>query len=115
MKSNNKKKQPLDLEKELLKSDKIVTISNIFSLVLCSLGLGGVLLAMGLDQFNANMPYENILDIARAGVITGGFGIASTVATGLVEHRHEKLKQKVEKERVIKEAIKEADEELKEI
>lgn len=112
MKSKNK---TTDLEKGLLKSEKITTIANFITLTLNVLGLGGVLLAMGLDQFNANIPYETILDIARVGVITGGFGIASTVATGIMEEKHEKLKRKVEKERIIKSAAEEAASELQEM
>ena len=109
------KKQPVDLEKELLKSDKIVTISNIISLALCSLGLGAVLVAMGLDQFNANIEYQKILDIAATGISVGGAGVVSSIVTGVMEERHEKLKRKVEKEKIIKEGALEAEEELKEI
>ena len=114
MKSKNNRIPPQNLEKELLKSDKIVTISNIISLALCSLGLGTVLVAMGLDQFEANIEYQKLLDMTAAGVSVGGAGVVSTFITGLFEQRHEKLKRRVEKERIIKDAAKEVDEELKE-
>lgn len=114
MKTKNNSLPRQDLEKELLKSDKVVTISNIISLALCSLGLGTVLVAMGLDQFGANIEYQKLLDVAAAGVTTGGAGIISTIITGILEGKQEKLKKKVEKERIIKEAADEVDENVQE-
>ena len=98
-----------DLEKGLLKSEKIVTISNIISLALNALGLGSVVLAMILDQAGANVPYENLLDLTRAGVIVGTAGIAGTIVTGILEEKNAKLKRKVEKQKIIEAGVEDSE------
>ena len=98
-----------DSEKGLLKSEKIVTISNIISLALNALGLGSVVLAMILDQAGANVPYENLLDLTRAGVIVGTAGIASTIATGILEEKHAKLKRKAEKQQIVEAGVEDSE------